>query len=102
MEKTCILYIDTNPLYNHLVVFKLVCNHLLSTCLVAFSKITCKHLFTYSSYMLLDSTDDAVIWECRSKVLKLDQRSKMFEIYSVYLASSVLLHKACKNTGVIH
>ena len=78
MEKTCILYIDTNPLYNHLVVFKLVCNHLLSTCLVAFSKITCKHLFTYSSYMLLDSTDDAVICECRSKVLKFDQRSKMF------------------------
>ena len=46
--------------------------------------------------MLLDSTDDAVIWECRSKVLKLDQRSKMFEIYSVYLASSVLSHKAYK------
>ena len=46
--------------------------------------------------MLLDSTDDAVIWECRSKVLKLDQRSKMFEIYSVYLASSVLPHKAYK------
>ena len=78
MEKTCILYIDTNPLYNHLVVFKLVCNHLLSTCLVAFSKIICKHLFTYSSYMLLDSTDDAVICECRSKVLKFDQSSKMF------------------------
>ena len=53
--------------------------------------------------MLLDSTDDAVICECRSKVLKFDQRSKMFfEIYSVYLASSVLSHKACKNTGVIH
>ena len=49
--------------------------------------------------MLLDSTDDAVIWECRSKVLKLDQRSKMFEIYSVYLASSVLSHKAYKKTG---
>ena len=41
--------------------------------------------------MLLDSTDDADIWECCSKVLKFDQRSKMFfEIYSVYLASSVL------------
>ena len=54
--------------------------------------------------MLLDSTDDADIWECHSKVfLKFDERSKMFfEIYSVYLASSVLLHKACKNTGVIH
>ena len=46
--------------------------------------------------MLLDSTDDAVICECRSKVLKFDQRSKMFEIYSAYLASSVLSHKAYK------
>ena len=46
--------------------------------------------------MLLDSTDDAVICECRSKVLKFDQSSKMFEIYSTYIASSVLSHKAFK------
>ena len=102
MEKTCILYIDTNPLYNHLVVFKLVCNHFLSTCLVAFQKIICKHLFTYSSYMLLDSTDDAVICECRSKVLKFDQRSKMFWNLQCLLSKFLSCHTKYVKTGVIH
>ncbi len=34
--------------------------------------------------MLLDSTDDADIWECHSKVfLKFDERSKMFLKFTV-------------------
>ena len=67
------------PSYNHLVSFlKFIHKSFSFPGILLFLKITCKYLFTYTSYMLLDSTDDADIWECCSKVLKFDQRSKMF------------------------
>ena len=67
------------PSYNHLVSFlKFIHKSFSFPGILLFLKISCKYLLTYTSYMLLDSTDDADIWECCSKVLKFDQRSKMF------------------------